>query len=70
LKAAEITKKVRVHDLRHTSATLMLEAGIDLLDVSKRLGHANPSTTYDIYAHLMDARREAGTAALEAAMRQ
>jgi integrase len=70
LKDAAITKKVRVHDLRHTSATLMLDAGIDLLDVSKRLGHANPSTTYDIYAHLLDTRREAGTAALAVAMRK
>jgi integrase len=70
LKGAEIPKKIRVQDLRHTAATLMLDAGIDLLDVSKRLGHANPSTTYDIYAHLLDARREAGTAALAAAMRK
>jgi hypothetical protein len=48
----------------------MLDASVDLLDVSKRLGHSCPSTTYDIYAHLLDRRREAGTTALEVAMRK
>jgi integrase len=66
---SKVEKKITIHSLRHSAATLMLDASVDLLDVSKRLGHSRPSTTYDIYAHLLDTRREAGTAALEAAMR-
>jgi len=43
--------KLRFHDLRHTSATQMLTNGIDVLSVSRRLGHAKTSITLDIYAH-------------------
>jgi integrase len=40
-----------VHSLRHTNASLMIAAGVDLRTVSKRLGHAQMSTTSNIYAH-------------------
>ncbi len=42
---------VCIHSLRHTNATLMIAAGVDLRTVSKRLGHAQMSTTSNIYAH-------------------
>ena len=45
--------RLRFHDLRHTSASLMLNNGIDVLVASKRLGHAKPSITLDVYGHLM-----------------
>jgi integrase len=41
------------HDLRHTAASLMLNHGIPLIVVSRRLGHAKASTTLDIYGHLL-----------------
>lgn len=41
----------RFHDLRHTFASLMIKGGVDLLTVSKFLGHSNTRTT-EIYAHL------------------
>lgn len=44
--------KIRFHDLRHTAASIMLNRGVPAIVVSKRLGHANPSTTLNIYAHL------------------
>lgn len=44
--------RIRFHDLRHTAASLMLSNGIPLNVVSNRLGHSQPSTTLDIYAHL------------------
>ncbi len=40
------------HDLRHASATLGIEAGESLYEVSRRPGHANISTTADVYGHL------------------
>jgi integrase len=40
------------HALRHTHATLLLESGVDISVVSKRLGHANVKITADRYAHV------------------
>ena len=42
---------IRFHDLRHTSATLLISAHTDIKTVSARLGHAQTSTTMNIYAH-------------------
>ena len=45
-------KRIRFHDLRHTHATLLLEAGVDITVVSRRLGHANVQITAERYAHV------------------
>ena len=51
---------LRFHDLRHTSATLALQAGIPAQVVSRRLGHASVAFTLDTYAHVLpDQQREA-----------
>jgi integrase len=47
--------KIRLHDLRHTWATLALEAGVPLKVVSERLGHATTAITADIYSHVAPA---------------
>jgi integrase len=44
--------KVRLHDLRHTWASLALAAGVDVAIVSKRLGHGSPMTTWQTYQHV------------------
>ncbi len=44
---------IRLHDLRHTSATLDLEAGTHPKVVQERLGHANISMTLDLYSHVV-----------------
>ncbi len=49
----------RLHDLRHFNASLQLAAKVPIATVSKRLGHANISTTLDIYAHAMPADDQA-----------
>lgn len=41
------------HKFRHTMASMLLYAGSDIVAVSKRLGHANVSTTQNIYSHLI-----------------
>jgi integrase len=45
--------EIRFHDLRHTAASLMLNHGIPVIVVSRRLGHAKPSITLDVYGHLI-----------------
>jgi integrase len=40
------------HALRHTHASQLIDAGIDIVTISKRLGHAKPDITLRIYAHL------------------
>jgi integrase len=45
-------RQIRLHDLRHTWATLALQAGIHPKVVSERLGHATTSITLDIYSHV------------------
>lgn len=44
---------VNFHGLRHTCASLLIGEGIDVATVSKRLGHAEPSTTLKIYTHAL-----------------
>ncbi len=46
-------KKIRLHDLRHTNATLMLKSKIPAKVASERLGHSNISTTLDLYSHVL-----------------
>lgn len=46
------------HDLRHTYATILYEAGVDVLTAQYLLGHASASTTMEIYTHLSDAQKE------------
>lgn len=50
--AAAGVPKIRMHDLRHSAATLMLKAGIPLEIVSHMLGHASQYITADIYGHI------------------
>ncbi len=43
----------RLHDLRHVHATMLLLAGVPVHVVSERLGHADPSITLRVYAHVI-----------------
>ena len=44
--------RIRLHDLRHPSASIGLQAGESLKEVSSRLGHSTIVITADIYAHI------------------
>lgn len=57
---------VKLHHLRHFSATQLLSLGIDVRTVSGRLGHANASTTLDIYAQFVEQSDEKAADALGA----
>ncbi len=60
---------VKLHHLRHFSATQLLSAGIDIRTVSGRLGHANASTTLDFYAQFLQAADERAAEALGGLLR-
>jgi integrase len=45
--------RIRLHDLRHTHATLGLEAGIPVKVISQRLGHSSTRITQDVYQHVL-----------------
>jgi integrase len=49
----DVLPRIRLHDLRHTHATLLLKAGVPVKVVSERLGHANAMITLGVYAHVM-----------------
>lgn len=57
-----IGKLPRVHDLRHTHASLMIAAGMNLLQLQHRLGHESLKVTGDTYGHLMPDALSAGAA--------
>ena len=60
--------RLRFHDLRHTFASLLIAEGLNIVYVSRQLGHATPSFTLDVYSHLFDRAEHAKRAsrALEA----
>jgi integrase len=60
--------KIRPHDLRHTYATLAIQAGVPLLTVSRQLRHASISTTADLYTHAVPGSDRAAAEALEAVL--
>jgi len=58
-------RKIRIHDLRHTYATLRLAKGDNIGDVSNQLGHHSPKLTWDIYYHWMPGKKKAEVDALD-----
>lgn len=60
--------KMRVHDCRHTAATLALAGGASLDDVKRMLGHSSIAITSDTYGHLVSERQQAIADALDEAV--
>jgi integrase len=50
--AAELKLGVSFHALRHTHASQLIDAGVDVVTISKRLGHSSPAITLAVYAHM------------------
>lgn len=57
---------LRFHDLRHTYATMLYDAGVDVLTAQRLLGHADVQTTMRIYTHLSKQKEQQSIAALNA----
>lgn len=45
-------RRIRFHDLRHSTATLLLEQGVELVVIKELLGHAHIGVTATVYAHV------------------
>jgi integrase len=54
----ETARGRRVHDLRHTAASLLIADGCDVVQVSKLLGHSSPMVTLRFYAHVFERRQQ------------
>lgn len=64
LKKAELPH-MRPHDLRHTAATLLLEDGVNILTVSKMLGHSSVAFTLQLYGHVTAYMEQSASQAME-----
>jgi len=53
---------IMFHALRHTHASALIAAGVDIAAISKRLGHASPAITLAVYTHLFDNKGDAAAA--------
>jgi integrase len=59
--AKELGLGVSFHGLRHTHASQLIDAGVDVVTIARRLGHSSPAITLNVYAHLF--RKDDGKAA-------
>ena len=64
LEKAEL-RRIRIHDLRHTYATLRISKGDNIQDVSNQLGHHSVKLTLDVYSHWMPGKRKDEVDALD-----
>jgi integrase len=60
---------VSFHAFRHTHASMLLWRGVDVLTVSRRLGHANASITLNVYGHLIEGADAAAAKAIEGVLK-
>jgi integrase len=60
--------KVTLHALRHTHVSQLIASGLDVVTVSRRIGHSNPTVTLTVYAHLFGNTDERAANVVEAAM--
>lgn len=61
--------EVTFHALRHTHASQLIDAGVDIVTISRRLGHSKPDITLRIYAHLFRKDDSKASQAINAALR-
>ncbi len=59
---------VGLHALRHTHASMLIASGVDIVEISRRLGHADPSITLKVYSHLFRSDDSKSAAAINEAL--
>ena len=60
--------RITFHSLRHSHASALIAAGIDVVTVSRRLGHASPALTLSVYSHLFTNTDDQAAAVIDAAL--
>jgi integrase len=66
--AALKLSKVTLHALRHTHVSQLISAGVDIVTVSRRIGHSNPAVTLKVYAHMFGDTDKGAAAVVENAL--
>lgn len=61
-------KGIRFHALRHSHASMLVDAGVDIVTISRRLGHASPAVTLTVYSHLFRQRDDKAANAINNAL--
>ena len=51
-------RQIRVHDIRHSHASMLMNMGVPIKQISERLGHENIETTLETYAHLYEEKEK------------
>ena len=64
ISTARKLPRVSFHALRHANASVLISKGVDILTISRRLGHSKPSVTLDVYGHLIEGTDTAAPQAL------
>ena len=65
LSRAGLPSNIRLYDLRHSCATILLQAGMNPKIVSERLGHASITLTLDTYSHVLPDMQESAAERME-----
>ena len=58
-------ERIRIHDLRHSHASMLIQAGVPAIAIAERLGHKNAQTTLRVYAHLYESTKDEVVSVLE-----
>lgn len=58
-------ERIRLHDLRHSHASMLVQAGVPAIAIAERLGHKNAQTTLRVYAHLYQSAKDEVVSVLE-----
>jgi integrase len=58
---------VTLHSLRHTHASMLIANGVDILTISRRLGHSSPTITLGVYGHLIHGTDDRAAQIMDAA---
>ena len=60
---------VGLHSLRHTHVSMLIASGMDILTISRRIGHASVKVTLDTYGHLVHGTDDKAAEVMDAALR-